>query len=250
MNNTKAIFIKQFTSLLKVPSMIIQGLMFLLIAAAFIFFVGEDEPVDCSSCIPAYMCSTCQEAEDARFELPIPSGVGIFTIIFIGLALVASSSALVYEDKNTTNLRFMAMADVRPYQYLLGTLAAAIIVVAVMLIFYALLGGYLGGDMLRFMAIGTFGGLVSILLGVVIGLSKMPILATPLSIILGLGPTFGNMNETLANALRFTFIQQVNIAMADIDADLSSSFLIIGANGFVFLLIFIFMHRRNRFNFN
>ena len=248
MNNAKAIFIKQFTSLLKVPSMIIQGIMFLLIAGAFLLFLGEDEVYECYTCIPAYVCTICEEIANARFQLPIPSGVGIFTVIFIGLALVSSASALVYEDRTTKNLRFMAMADVNPYQYLLGTVTSMIIVVSVMLVFYALLGGYLGVNMFWFMAVGIFGGMVSILLGIVIGLSRVPLLATPFSIILGLGPTFGNLNESLANVLRFTFIQQVSIAMADLDGDLTSSFLIIGANGAVVLLLFIFMHRKNRFN--
>ena len=248
MNNTGAIFIKQFTSLLKVPSMIIQGIMFLLIAGAIIFFIGEDEVRDCDTCIPAYVCAVCEEEANARFELPIPSQVGLFTVIFIGLSLIGSASALVFEDKTTTNLRFMAMADVKPYQYLLGTVSSMIIVVAVMLVFYALLGGYFGSNMFWFMAVGVSGGIVSILLGVVIGLSKIPIIATPLSLILGLGPTFANLNETLANILRFTFIQQVNIAISDLDADLTSSFLIIGVNGVVVLSLFIIMHRKNKFN--
>jgi len=250
MNNTRAIFIKQFTSLVKVPMLIIQGVMFLLIAGAFLFLASPEEDYDCDYCIPAYICAACEERANDRFELPMPSGVGLFTVMFIGLALVGSSSALVFEDKNTTNLRFMEMADVKPYQYLLGTVSSIIIVVAVILVFYALMGGYFWTHMLWFMAIGVSGGLVSILLGVVIGLSKVPLFATPLSIILGLGPTFGNLNESLANILRFTFIQQVNLAFADLSADLTYNFLIIGANGLVVLLIFIFMHRKNKFNYS
>lgn len=248
MNNIIAIFIKQFTSCIKVPSIIIQGIMFLLIAGAFIFLLDEDEVRECDACIPAYVCASCEEEAANRFELPIPSQVGLFTVIFVGLALVSSASALVNEDKTTTNLRFMAMADVKPYQYLIGTVASTIIVVAVMLVFYALLGGYIGTYMLKFMAVGLAGGLVSILLGIVIGLSKVPILAMPLSIVLGLGPTMSNFNESLANLLRFTFIQQVHIGISDLDADLTSNFLIIGINGAVVLLVFILMHRKNRFN--
>ena len=248
MNNTKAIFIKQFTSLLKAPSMIVQGILFLLIALAFAFFLPYEEDVECYSCIPKYVCAACEEEAANRFELPVPSGVGLFAVIFVGLALVGSASAQVQEDKTTTNLRFMAMAGMRPHQYLLGTVSAMIIVVAVMLVFYALVGRYFGTDMIWFMTVGVAGGLVSVLLGIVIGLSKVPILATPVSIVLGLGPTIGTLNETLANVLRFTFIQQVNIAFADLSADLTSNLMIIGINGLVILAIFILMHRKNRFN--
>ena len=249
MNNIKAIFIKQFTQHLKVPSIIIQGFMFLVIAAAFIFFFPDNRTdQDCDSCIPAYVCATCEEEEANRFQLTLPSQAGMFAIIFIGLALVGSTSAIVLEDKTTTNLRFMAMADVKPYQYLIGIVTSTIIVVAVMLIFYALLDEHFRENMVKFMSIGIFGGLVSILFGMVIGLSKMPVLATPISIILGLGPTFGAANETFANVIRFTFIQQVSLAFTDLSEDLTSNFLIIGANGIVILLIFIFMHRKNKFN--
>jgi len=248
MINIKAIFIKQLTSLIKAPSMIVQGILFLIIAGAFIFFFPYEEDVECLSCIPAYICAACEYIAYNRFELPIPSGTAIFAIIFVGLALVGSASGQVAEDKSTTNLRFMAMADVRPWQYLIGTFCAMVIVMSFMLVFYALLGGYFGVDMLRFMSIGVFGGMVSILLGIAIGLSKAPLLATPISLILGLGPTFAAGNEAAANLLRFTFIQQVNIAFADLNADLTSNFMIVAINGVVILLVFFIAHRKNRFN--
>jgi len=248
MNNIKAIFIKQFTSHIKIPVMIAQGLMFLIMAAAIIFFLAEDPPRDCDVCIPAYVCATCEEEEAARFRLPIPSQIGVFAIIFVGMALVNSTSAIVQEDKATTNLRFMAMANVKPYQYLIATMASSIIIVPVMLVLYSLVGGYFGIYMLRFVALGTLGGLVSILAGVVIGLSKVAVLAMPISLILGFGPTLSRTNEALAGILRFTFIQQVNIGMAELSEDMTSNFIIIGINGLVLLVVFAFMHRKNKFN--
>jgi len=248
MNNIKAIFFKQFASLIKVPALIIQGILYLFIALVFVVFVGADEPHECANCIPAYVCEVCAEEASNRFQLPVPSMSGIFTVIFVGLGLVSSSAALVYEDRSTRNLQFMGMANVKPYQYLFGTLSSIIIVVSVLLIPFALVGSYFGINMLRFMALCMAGGLVAILFGIVIGLSKYPVLATPISIILGLGPTIVNHNERLANILRLTFIQQVNLGIAEIEADLTSNFLIIGANGLVVLLIFIFMHRKNKFN--
>ena len=248
MNNIKAIFIKQFVTQIKVPSIIVMGILFLVMAVVLVFLIGEDEDYDCDVCVPAYVCVPCEEREEARFRPPIPSGVGMFTILFVGLALIGSASAVVTEDKTTKNLQFMSMAEVKPYQYLLGTLPSLTIIVAVILVFYALAGGYFGVDMIRFVGICLAGGIVSILFGIVIGLSRVPILATPISIMLGLGHTFSYHNETLANILRFTFIQQVNIGIAELDGDLTSNFVVIGINGLVLLLVFIFMHRKNKFN--
>ena len=235
-------------SLIKNPVMVIHGIMYLIIAAVFIFLASPDEVYDCHSCIPEYVCTTCQEEKDNQFQFPIPSETGLFAVIFVGLGLMSSAAGQVSEDKTTTNLRFMAMAEMRPYQYLIGTVTAMLIVVTIMLVPYALLGGYLGTNFFWFMTIGIAGGLTSTLLGIVIGLSKMPFIATPLSIVLGLGPTISSFNETVANLLRFTFIQQVNIAFSDLEADLSSNFQIIGANFAVILIVFIIMHRKNRFN--
>jgi len=248
MNNTKAIFIKQLTSLIKVPSMIVQGVIFLLIALAFTFFISADDEYECFDCIPAYVCEPCEIIEAARFRPIINSTTGLFAVIFVGLALVGSASAIVLEDKTTTNLRFMAMADVKPFEYLPGTVAAMMIVVFFMLIPFALVGGYFGREMFWFMSVGFVGGFVSVLLGSVIGLSKVPALSMPISMVLGLGPSLGSLNESVANAIRFTFIQQVNIAFADLNADLSSNFLIIGVNGIIVFMVFVLMHRKNKFN--
>ena len=248
MNNIKAIFIKQLTSALKVPTIIIQGLIFLGMAAAFVFLLPADPEYDCYVCVPAYVCAACEAREYERFQLPLPTGVSVFAVIFVGLALMGGTSGMVLEDKTTTNLRFMAMADVKPYQYLIGTLSSLLIVVTVMLVFFALLGGYFGDGFFRFMAVGVAGGLVSLLFGIVMGLSKIPFLAWPFSFVLGMGPTFASQNQALANVLRFTYVQQVNIALADLNADLTPIFLTIGANAVVVLLVFLLMHRKNKFN--
>jgi len=164
--------------------------------------------------------------------------------MFVGFALVGSASALVIEDKTTQNLRFMAMADVKPWQYLVGTVVSMAILSVGILALYALVGRYLGVQMIWFMAITMSGAIVSILLGLVVGLSKAPGLTTLLSLVLGLGPMLSGFNEALARVLRFTFTQQVNLAVSDLSADLSTNFMIIGANGAVILLLFVWMHRK------
>ena len=252
MNNIKAIFIKQFVNQIKVPMIIIYGFMFLLIAVAFAVFLGEDEEKDCYTCIPEYVCEVCEEEAYHRFELPIPSGIGLFAVMFVGLGLLSSVSAVVMEEKTTKNLHFMKMADVKPYHYLLGSVPSLMIIVAGVLIFYAffhsLFYGNFGLEMLKFMAIGLAGGLVSVLFGLTFGLSKVPFLTMPVSIVLGLGPTFAPHNEAFARVLRFTFVQQVNLGIAELDSNLTSNFLIIAANGAVALLLFALIHRKNQFN--
>ncbi|MCL2404378.1 MAG: ABC transporter permease [Defluviitaleaceae bacterium] len=243
MKNTKAIFFKQFQSLLRNPGMIVQAILFLVLVIIMTFLIGGYEDTDCESCIPAYVCTPCLEG-NTYTSAADPSLTGLFTVMFVGFALVGSASALVIEDKTTQNLRFMAMADVKPWQYLVGTVVSMAILSVGILALYALVGRYLGVQMIWFMAITMSGAIVSILLGLVVGLSKAPGLTTLLSLVLGLGPMLSGFNEALARVLRFTFTQQVNLAVSDLSADLSTNFMIIGANGAVILLLFVWMHRK------
>jgi len=243
MRNTKAIFFKQFQSLIRNPGMIVQAVLFLGLVIIMSFLIGGDDHIDCESCIPAYVCVRCLE-DNGPLDTPTPSLTGLFTVMFVGFAMVGSASALVIEDKTTKNLRFMAMADVKPWHYMVGTVVSVATISFAILALYALVGRYFGVRMLWFMTVTASGALVSILLGLVVGLSKAPGLATVFSLVLGLGPMLSGFNEALAHILRFTYTQQVNLALSDLSADLTSNFLIIGANGTVILLLFLWMHRK------
>jgi len=241
MNNIIAVYIKQIQSLVKNPVMLVQAVLFLGLVFVITLLIGVDEEIDCDACIPAYVCAVC--TEENTLDTPDPSMAALFTVMFVGLTLMGTASSLVTEDKTTNNLRFMTMAKVKPFQYLLGTGAALFSFVFIIIILFATVGGYFE-YMLWFIAVTSFGALVSILLGTAIGLSKMPILAMPVSLVLGMGPMLSAFNETLANALRFTYTQQINLALSNVEYDMSSNFIVIGINGLVVLAFFIWMHRK------
>jgi len=247
MNNIKAVFIKQFQSLLKNPIMLAQAFFYLILVLIITFLVGTDDVRDCYVCIPAYVCETCLE-ENPPLDVPTPSLAGLFTVMFVGLAMVGAASALVVEDKTTKNLRFMTMANVKPKEYLIGTATSTALLAFVVLILFSLVGRYFGIYMLWFLAVTSAGAVVSILFGITLGLSKYPYLTTPLSLIVGMGPMLSSFNENLAHALRFTYTQQINLAVSDFHSDypfdLASNFLIIGANGLVVLVLFVWMLRK------
>jgi len=248
MRNIRAIFFKQSQSLIKSPGMIIQAVLFMALILVMSFLISDDGPIDCDSCIPKYVCAYCLENGGAPLNTPNPSLTGLFTVMFVGFAVVGTASALVIEDKTTQNFRFMKMADVKPKHYLLGTLASMSIITLVLLFLYAVVGGYFGANMLWFMGAAMAGALVSILLGLLVGMSRAPGLTTVFSLVLGLGPMLSSFNEALARLLWFTYTQQVNIALSDLSDGVTTgfgtNFMVIGANGVVILLMFIWMHRK------
>ena len=242
MRNMKAIFIKQIRSMIKNPLLIGQGIMFIIMIVVMTFLMSPDR--ECDVCIPAYVCETCLR-ENPIHSLPSPTIAGMFSVMFMGMVMIGSSSALVQEDKTTHNLRFMTMSGMKPYQYLIGTASALFLVAVSLLFFYALAGRYFGLDTLRFLLLTGSGALVSILFGIAMGLSKMPAIATPISILFGFGPMFSNFNENMARWLHFTYTQQVNLAIYHLDDGLQQRpFLIIGATGLLTLIAFVWMHRK------
>ena len=248
MTNMKAIFIKQMQSLLKNPAMLIHAAIYIGLVLVMTFIATEPPEYDCDICYPAYVCAEHLDIT-APLDVPRPSLAGLFAVMFVGLVLVGFSAALITEDKATQNLRFMAMSGVRPKQYLIGTAASLLLLTFAIILVFALVGGYLfGPDLPYFLAIGMLSALVSVLLGVTIGLSKYPIVASPISMILGIGPMLSTMNENLARYLRFTYTQQVNRAFSDISEgvvlDFTENFIIIGINGVVVLLAFLWVNRR------
>jgi hypothetical protein len=243
MRNTKAIFIKQMRSMIKSPALLIQGAIFVVMIVVFSFLLGPDR--ECDHCIPAYVCETCMR-ENPIHSLPTPSIAGLFTVMFVGMMLMGSASALVQEDKTTHNLRFMTMAGMKPAQYLFGTATALFLMSAGILVFYAMAGRYFGLQTLLFMAITTSGAAVSIILGIALGLSKVPVLATPISLVVAMGPMLSSFNESIARWTHYVYTQQVNLAIYHLaERGLQQqTFVIIGANGLVFMLAFVWMHRK------
>jgi hypothetical protein len=239
MRNIKAIFIKQLTSQLRNPVMLAQAFVFIIMLLVFSFFLNDTDT--CESCIPAYVCGECLEK---AIEKPDPTMIGLFTVMFAGLSLIGASSGLVLEDKTTHNLRFMTMSGVKPHQYLAGTLPSIFVLAFAVIVIFSMLGGHFGIEMLRFVSVSLAGAVVSILFGVAMGLSKYPIIATPVSFVIGFGPMLSNFNDNLARYLRFLYNQQVNLALSDLNRDLTSNFTIIGINGLVVLAYFVWLHRK------
>jgi len=186
MRNIKAIFIKQFKSFFKNPSLFGTPASFLI--------------------IPFLILMLTPGSEDARAII-----VSQFVLMFAGISMIGNASFVIGEDRSTMNLRFMGMAGVKPYQYLLATAAVFLLVSFGVLYLFGLMAGFSGEVMLNFLILCMLGIVCSILLGVTLGLSKLAPFTMIVALVLGVGPIFAVANETLANIFNFTFVQQMNI---------------------------------------
>ena len=220
----KAIFIKQGLSYLKKPAIISMPAMFLGMSLLF------------------------------RFLLPQGEGSGLvnsFVVMFIGLAMVGTASSFIMEDRFTMNLRFMAMAGVKPYQYLISTSGALMIASLVVLTLFAMVGDNFGADMVDFLSMAMLGATTSIVLGITLSLSKVFWLGQPIGMILGFAPMLSNANETVASIFYYTYTQTINRAFNSEEMSYydyiprGESIQIILWNLGIILVIFVWMHTRH-----
>ena len=175
--------------------------------------------------------------------------VNLFTLMYIGIAMISTASSFIWEDRLTMNLRFMAMAGVKPYQYLLGTGGALLLVSFVILFLFSVVGGYFGGEMVTFLSLTMLGAAASILLGITVALTKPSLawIGAVVPYVFGFAPMLAELNESMASAFYFTFTQQINIAVTGMaeGLDPTRSFQIVFANIGIILLAFVIMHKKN-----
>lgn len=168
-----------------------------------------------------------------------------FVTLFIGISMIGTAAGFIMEDRATMNLRFMSMAGVKPYQYLIGASATLLLISFAALIIYGMIGGYSGQDFIYFMIVTMLGAVNSILLGTTFGLHKvLSNYAMVVGLLLGIGPNFANFNDTLYNVFRLVYTQQVNLTIRG-EAYFADSFPILLANTAVLLMAFIIMNVRN-----
>jgi len=216
----KAIFIKQLLSYIKNPERWGAPATFLLIPFLFLVLVpGADMAI-----------LTAQ-----------------FIIMFVGISMVGGSAGFIREDQATMNLRFMGMAGVKPYQYLIATSAVLLLVSLGILFLFGLISGHSGQVMINFLILSMIGSATSMLFGITLGLSKLAPFTLIFGILLGVGPVLATDagSEIMAQIFYFTFTSQVNIALRE---DLSvlpmGAIQVVLANMAVMLILFVVMNAR------
>ena len=222
MRNIKAVFIKQMLSYFKNSAMFGTPIAFLAIPFAILLLVPGAAETD-SNLIVAQ-----------------------FVIMFIGISMIGTSAGFIAEDRATMNLRFMGMAGVKPYQYLLATCAALIIISFGAVVLFGLMGQYSGNDMINFLIISMLGAACSMLLGITLSLSKAADFTMLAGLILGIGPIFAEANEVLSRIFYFTYTYQINTAIrGEISSGFDSTFKIVLINIAVLLAAFILINARS-----
>lgn len=224
----KAIFIKQLKETFKNKAVLIQIVMFPIIAFILTNSVGEE-------------------------MIPTDYFVILFASMYVGMTPIIILSSIISEEKETGSLRMLIMSNVKPIEYILGISFYVMICCVIGLISMGITGGYTGIQLVYFIVICSLGMLISMLIGSIIGMvSKNQMaansLAIPVMLVCAFVPMLSMFNQNIKKFGCFIFTQQINELLTKIplNAFPTQSILIILVNFIVFLIIYIrLFHKRS-----
>ena len=181
--------------------------------------------------------------------LPENFFVSLFATMYVGMAPLTASAAIIAEEKEKNTLRVLLFSGVRPQEYLVGVGGYVWILCMAGAAVFCAQGDYLFDERLRFMAIMAAGILVSVLLGGTIGIvSRSQMSATsavvPAMLLLSFAPMLSLFNPQVEAVARYLYSGQVSRMLDSLDGVQTSGILIFAANLLLAAGLFVMAYRK------
>ncbi|MCL2140925.1 MAG: ABC transporter permease [Dehalococcoidia bacterium] len=235
MRSAKAIFVKQLRDTLKNRVMLIQFVLFPAIAFVMTEFVAKPN----------------EEISDVIF-------ITMFAAMFAGMTPLMMPNTIIAEDKEHKSLRFLVMAGVKPFEYLLGIGGFVLVISSFVALAFATMAGFSGPELGQFVLVMILGSAASIILGATIGIfsknqQSATALGTPIMLLFAFSPMIAMFNERLSQITSFLYTLQVRELILSFDpsslpSDDSFSYakpiLIILANIVVIAILFVLAYKK------
>ena len=190
MKNISVIFLKQLKDTLKNKAILIQFVMFPIMAVIM--------------------------ENTVKFEdMPEKFFVKLFSVMFVGMAPLTCISAIISEEKEKNTLRTLMMSNVKPLEYLCGIGSYVWLMCMAGTAVFAVCGGFTGESLVKFVAVMAAGVILSELIGGVIGiLSKNQMSATsvtvPVMMIFSFLPMLSMFNDKIEKVANLTYTQHLS----------------------------------------
>ena len=227
MKNIRVIIKKQIMDTLKNKSVLIQFIMFPVMAVIMTAAVKMD-------------------------DMPDNFFVTLFATMYIGMAPLVSMSSIISEEKEKNTLRVLLMAKVTPGQYLLGvgTYVFSICMIG-SLVFASLLKNVDMDYKIGFVSIMAAGFIISILIGSVIGIvghNQMSAnsVAIPIMMVFSFLPMIASFNKTVEKVAVVAYSEQIRRMFANLGQNeiVTKELLIIMLNMVIFSVLFWGLFRK------
>ena len=136
----------------------------------------------------------------------------LFAVMYIGMAPLTSTAAIISEEKERNTLRVLMMANVKPFEYLIG---AGLYVWGICMIGACIMATGLPGETVpAFLGVMAVGFVISVIAGAFIGMwSKNQMAATslvmPVMMVLSFVPMLAIFNDTIAKISKIFYTKQI-----------------------------------------
>lgn len=190
MRNIYVIFLKQLKDTFKNKAVLIQFVMFPLMAV---------------------IMENSVKIED----MPENFFVKLFSVMFVGMAPLICVSSIISEEKEKNTLRALMMSNVKTFEYLCGIGSYVWLMCMVGTAVFAICGKFSGKELGIFLLIMVVGIALSELIGAVIGIfSRNQMSATsvtvPVMMIFSFLPMLSMFNEKIEKIANLTYTQQLS----------------------------------------
>ena len=173
----------------------------------------------------------------------------LFSVMYMGMAPLTSTASIISEEKEKNTLRVLTMANVKPWEYLLGV---GIYVWVICMIGAGVMAtGMKNEDMPFYLFIMAVGFGISILAGACIGIfARNQMTATsivmPVMLVFAFSPMLAMFNESIEKVARFAYTQQLKTLMDDMafDGIRTDSILILAVNAAMMAVLFFIAFRK------
>ena len=191
MRNVGVIFKKQLKDTLKNKTVLIQFIMFPLM-------------------------TLLMEHAISLPDMPELFFTKLFSVMYMGMAPMTSAAAIISEEKEKNTLRALMMANVKPWEYLLGV--GAYVWTLCMAGAGIMATGLASSDIPFYLGVMAAGFVISISLGACIGIfSSNQMTATslfvPVMLVFSFSPMLAMFNDKIEKVARIFYTQQLRVLM-------------------------------------
>lgn len=183
--------------------------------------------------------------------------VNLFASMYIGMAPLTSMASIISEEKEKNTLRVLLMSQVKPMEYLIGTGSYIWAICMLGACVLGLTGTYEGKELAIFLGIMAVGILASLLVGAAIGTwshnqMSATSLTVPVMFVFSFLPMLSMFNETIEKIARlvysgqiYTIINQMGYQTGTMIEISLENVAVVGINMAVALLFFGYAYKRS-----
>ena len=224
MRNVGVIFKKQLKDTLKNKTVLIQFIMFPLMTLVMEHAIS----------LP---------------DMPELFFTKLFSVMYMGMAPMTSAAAIISEEKEKNTLRALMMANVKPWEYLLGV--GAYVWTLCMAGAGIMATGLASSDIPFYLGVMAAGFVISISLGACIGIfSSNQMTATslfvPVMLVFSFSPMLAMFNDKIEKVARIFYTQQLRVLMNQMSFEgiKPESIMILAVNAVLAIALFFVAFKR------